>query len=287
MNRALKQYSLFKCLFLCCYCRQYCYFRELCVKNGNMNERGEVRCMAFCFWLVIIFTLLYEPIKGYVDFKRFKVDVRENEGARLKFYKSSIIGLWIPTVFILLLVIFTELTLKDIGLSMPHINVITLGPWVTYAVIAVASFYLLVILYYSIGYQYSDKIRAQLDQAKQKEYANVSFSEVLPVSEKEKKLWNYVSLTAGITEEIIYRGFLIFALAYLFPTLSIWLVILLASLLFGLAHTYQGVTGVTRTTVVGVMFSVLYIGIGSILPLIIFHFLIDYVAKLGESLDNR
>lgn len=90
--------------------------------------------------------------------------------------------------------------------------------------------------------------------------------------------------TPGVTEEIIYRGFLIFAFAFLFPHLSIWLIILLASLLFGLAHTYQGlITGVLRTTIFGMLFSILYIALGSILPLIVFHFLIAYFAKLGEK----
>lgn len=244
--------------------------------------------MELGFWLVIIFALIYEPIVGYSDFKKFKVDVRGNQNARLKFYKSSIIGLWIPTVFILLLVIFTELTLKDIGLSVPKINTDTLGPLVTYSVFAVASLYLIGILYYSIGYQFSDKIRAKLAQAKQKEWDNVSFSEILPVTNREKKIWNYVSLTAGITEEIIYRGFLIFALAYLFSDFSIWVVIFFSSLLFGLAHIYQGfTTGVLRTTVFGVVFSIFYIGIGSILPLIVIHFLIDYVAKLGELKEQK
>ena len=244
--------------------------------------------MEIGFWLVILFALIYEPIIGHFNFKRFKVDVRESQDARLKFYKSTIVGLWIPTVFILLLVAFTELTLKDIGLSLPSIDTTTLGPLVTYSVFAVGFLYLMIILYYSIGYQFSDKIRTKYEEAKQKEYANVGFSEMLPASNKEKKLWSYVSLTAGITEEIIYRGFLIFAVAYLFPNLSIWFVIFSASILFGLAHTYQGfIAGVIRTSVFGLIFSVLYIGIGSILPLIVFHFLIDHVANLGESKDNE
>ncbi|MFB1051957.1 CPBP family intramembrane glutamic endopeptidase [Paraliobacillus sp. JSM ZJ581] len=239
--------------------------------------------MEYGFWLVIIFTLLYEPIIGYFDFKKFKDDVKENQNARLQFYRSSILGLWIPTVFILLLTFFTELTLKDIGLSVPNINTDTLGPFVTYSLFFTAFLYLFNILYYSIGYHFSDKIRINLSRAKQKEWDNVSFSEILPVTNKEKKIWNYVSLTAGITEEIIYRGFLIFAIAYLFPNFSIWLIIIFSSLLFGLAHTYQGfTTGFLSTTVFGLIFSALYIGIGSIFPLIFFHFLIDYVAKLGQ-----
>lgn len=239
--------------------------------------------MEYGLWLVILFALIYEPIFGYRDFQKFKGEVKENERARLKFYKSTIIGLWIPTIFIFLLVTSTQLTVADIGLSLPSINTQPLGPWVTYTVFAVVALYTIGILYYSIGYHVSNNIKSKLSQAKQKEWENVSFSELLPVTNRDKKVWNYVSLTAGVTEEIIYRGFLIFALAFLFPDFSIWLVILLASILFGLAHTYQGfMTGVVRTTIFGIVFSILYIGLGSILPLIVLHFLIDYLAKLGD-----
>ena len=97
--------------------------------------------MEIGFWLVIIFALLYEPIIGYFDFKRFKFDVIENQNARLKYYKSTILGLWIPTIFILMLVISTELTLKDIGLSIPNINTEPLGALVTYSVFAIVLLY--------------------------------------------------------------------------------------------------------------------------------------------------
>lgn len=240
--------------------------------------------MVWGFWLVIIFTLVYEPIIGYYGFQKFKVDVRRNEHARLKYYKNISIGLWVPTVFILLLVVFTDLTLTDIGLSIPSINTDILGSLVTYSVFAIGLLYVCGILYYSIGYHVSDKIRTKLAKAKEKEWGESSLVDIMPVTAREKKVWNYVSLTAGVTEEIIYRGFLLLALTYLFPTLSIWLIIVISSLLFGLAHTYQGfLTGVVRTTIVGVLFSIIYIGIGSILPLIVLHFLIDYMAKLGES----
>ncbi|OIJ16522.1 CAAX protease [Anaerobacillus alkalidiazotrophicus] len=240
--------------------------------------------MEFAFWLVIIFALLYEPIVGYFDFRKFKLDVKTNEKARIKYYINSIIGLWVPTIFILLLVAFTDLTYTNIGLTMPTINTEVFGPVITYSAFGIALLYLFGIFYYLIGYRYSVKIRNKLLQVKEKELGKAEFSEILPTTKKEKKLWNYVSITAGVTEEIIYRGFLIFALAFLFPNFSIWLIILLASLLFGLAHTYQGlITGILRTTVLGIIFSILYIGLGSILPLIVFHFLIDYFAKFGEK----
>ncbi len=235
------------------------------------------------FWILIAFLLLYEPILGYFSFQRFKEKVKIEENIRVKYYVHTIIGLWIPTIFILFLILITDLTLREIGLTIPAINPLILGSAVTYIGLGIAFLYFLLILYYSIGYHFSKKIKSQLTNAKEQQSAKVSFSAILPVTKKEQKLWNYVSFTAGVTEEIIYRGFLLFAIAYLSPNVSIWLVILLSSLLFGLAHTYQGALGVLRTTLIGVLFSILYIGLGSILPLIALHFLIDYAAKLGDT----
>lgn len=240
--------------------------------------------MVIGFWVLLVFLLVYEPIIGYFDFQKFKRKVVIDEGARVRYYVNAIIGLWVPTLFILLLIMFTDLTIGQIGLSIPNINTEVLGPWVTYVGLGLGSLYLLFVLYYILGYHFSEKIKKQLTDKKKKEWENSIISVVLPVTKKEKKLWSYVSLTAGITEEIIYRGFLIYALTYLFPQLSIWIVIGVASLIFGLAHTYQGfLVGVIRTSIAGVLFSILFIGLNSILPLILLHFLLDYIVKLGDE----
>lgn len=236
------------------------------------------------FWIVIMFLLLYEPIVGYFAFQKFKKAVEVNENERIKYYTNTIIGLWVPTVFILLIVGLTDLTLKQIGLTMPKLNTEVLGSWVTYTGLGLGFLYLMLVLYYIVGYMCSDKIKQQLLKKKEEEWEKSEVSPIFPVTKKEKNLWNYVSLTAGITEEIIYRGFLIFAIGFLFPNLSILIVILIASILFGLAHTYQGFAmGVLRTTIFGILFSVLYISLDSIIPLILFHFLLDYIVKLGEE----
>lgn len=233
--------------------------------------------MEIAYWIIILFTFIYEPIIGYYDFRKFQSDVQTKQGARICFYLNTIISLWIPTLIVLLLVAFTDLTFREIGLTFPTINTHTLGPVITFTVFGLALLYVLVILYYLIGYRYRSAIRNQLLQAAEKEADG--FSEIFPTTEKEKRLWNLVSVTAAITEEIIYRGFLIKAFTTLFPHLSIGFILLIASFLFGLAHTYQGLIGVIRTTVVGIFFSLLYLGFGSIVPVILFHFLIDYFAK--------
>ncbi|MDE5052862.1 CPBP family intramembrane metalloprotease (plasmid) [Niallia taxi] len=240
--------------------------------------------MEIFLWIMIVFVLLYEPIYGYYDFQKFKVNVTTNPHAREKYYINSIVGLWAPTLYIILLVLFTELTFNQIGFTLPSINTNAFGPIITYTVFALTGIYILAILYYMIGYHVSINIRTKFTEAKNREKEKSEYLAIMPVSKREKKLWNYVSITAGLTEEIIYRGFLIFAFSYFFPNLSVWFVVIFASLLFGLAHTYQGLlSGVLRTAIVGLIFSVLYMGLNSIIPLILLHFLIDYMAKLGED----
>lgn len=239
--------------------------------------------MEIIFWIFILFTVVYEPIIGYYGFKKFEERVVLFSEARLKYYKNIMLGLWIPTLFIIFVILFSELTFEDVGITLPTINSYILGPIITYTTLAIAAFYFIVLIFYIVSYYLNESFRKKFIESKKKQLNEISFGSLIPVTKKEKKAWTYVSITAGVTEEIIYRGFLIFAIAYLFPSLSIWLVMLAASVLFGLAHTYQGKGDVVRTTIIGYIFSILYIGLGSILPIIVLHFLIDYVAKLGDE----
>ena len=229
--------------------------------------------MEIVIWLFILFLLFYEPVIGYFDFQRFKQKVKTDSNARIKYYNNAIIRLWIPTIIILLLIGLTELSFKEIGLTIPTINTEPLGKWVTYLGLVIGLLYLLFVLYYIIGFHFSDKIKRELSIKKKEEWEQSVIAPLLPVSEKEKKRWNYVSLTAGLTEEVIYRGFTVFALAYLFPNFSIWAIILLSSILFGLAHTYQGfLMGFLRTTIFAILFCIIFMSMGSVIPLIIFSF---------------
>lgn len=239
--------------------------------------------MEILFWIFILFTIVYEPIIGYFGYKKFEKRLEINSHARLNYYKNIMLGLWLPTIFIILLILFTDITFEDVGITLPTINTEILGPIITYTTLAFAAFYFIVLLIYIVSFYVNESFRKKFIESKKKQYNDTSIVALLPVTKSEKKAWTYVSITAGVTEEIIYRGFLVFAVAYLFPGLSIWIVMMIASILFGLAHTYQGAGNVIRTTIIGYLFTILYIGLGSILPIIVLHFLIDYIAKLGDE----
>jgi uncharacterized protein len=100
----------------------------------------------------------------------------------------------------------------------------------------------------------------------------------LPVTARERHWWILVSLSAGVCEEILYRGFVTqYVSGSLGATISLgtvgaWLT---ASLFFGLAHAYQGVSGIVRSGLAGLLLGAIAILSGGLLIPIVLHFLFD------------
>jgi membrane protease YdiL (CAAX protease family) len=60
-----------------------------------------------------------------------------------------------------------------------------------------------------------------------------------------------------------------------------WGVVVVSSILFGLAHAYQGVGGIISTGVMGIVFALVRIVWGSLLPVMVFHAIVDVVAGVA------
>jgi membrane protease YdiL (CAAX protease family) len=99
---------------------------------------------------------------------------------------------------------------------------------------------------------------------------------VLPQSAREATPFFALAVTAGICEEFLYRGFAI--AAFVRVGLPTWLVVVLSSLLFGLAHLYQGRGGFLGTTILGLLFGAARIVFGSLVPVVAWHIAVDVVA---------
>jgi membrane protease YdiL (CAAX protease family) len=110
---------------------------------------------------------------------------------------------------------------------------------------------------------------------------------LLPRSPREELLFAGVAVTAGIAEELIYRGFLLRYLAAGPWGLSAFAALAVSSAVFGLAHAGQGARGVLLTAVVGMAMGGLFLASGSLLPPILLHTLIDLralaVAHLAQG----
>jgi membrane protease YdiL (CAAX protease family) len=97
---------------------------------------------------------------------------------------------------------------------------------------------------------------------------------LLPQTADERRMFVAVAVTAGIAEEIVFRGFL---LVYLTDIVSVplGLAMVLAAAMFGLAHSYQGLVGVLLTGLAGYWLSGLFVLTGSLLLPAVVHALVD------------
>jgi len=96
--------------------------------------------------------------------------------------------------------------------------------------------------------------------------------DLLPHTDREAARFRGLAVTAGVCEEIIFRGYLI---AYLAAFLPVWPAAVLGGVAFGLAHAYQGTPGMVKTGATGVFTGALYVGTGSLLWSMLIHAAID------------
>jgi uncharacterized protein len=98
---------------------------------------------------------------------------------------------------------------------------------------------------------------------------------LLPDGRIEIALWVLLSITAGICEEAVYRGYL--QKQFIALTRSVPVGIILSALAFGLAHSYQGFARASMISVLGAMGGVLAYWCRSVRPGMIAHALQDVV----------
>ncbi len=94
------------------------------------------------------------------------------------------------------------------------------------------------------------------------ESAQKQISQLAPASLAEAALWIALSVSAGICEEFVFRGYL--QQQFTRATGRVWVGVLVSALLFGTAHGYEGIAGMLMITVFGALFSVLAIKRGSL-----------------------
>jgi membrane protease YdiL (CAAX protease family) len=101
------------------------------------------------------------------------------------------------------------------------------------------------------------------------------FDVLVPQTPKERGVWVLVSISAGITEEIAYRGFLTTYFYYLEPSMPLWLALVFSTIAFAGAHLYQGWSNMVGILLMGALFAYLYWATHSLFLSMVSHTLID------------
>ena len=95
---------------------------------------------------------------------------------------------------------------------------------------------------------------------------------LIPHTPGEFRLFTLLSLTAGICEEFLFRGYMVWVLK---AVMGLYPAALLSMVAFGLAHGYQGGKFGFRAFMAGVAMGVLALATRSLLPSMLLHFMID------------
>jgi membrane protease YdiL (CAAX protease family) len=104
----------------------------------------------------------------------------------------------------------------------------------------------------------------------------------LPTKKSELPEYFLLCLSAGVFEEIIYRGYLVTYCQYLFAGL-VWqqeISIILPAFIFSVAHFYQGAKAVLKIFILAIFFGYIFVFSGSLLVVMLLHFLVDAAGGL-------
>jgi len=187
----------------------------------------------------------------------------EASRARVRLWSSAIVLLWTLVVAGIALWIVERRSWTELRLVAPH-------GWRLLGTIGVL---VAVALFYARSVATIRRARRSNRRIKFPEHV----ARRAPHTRVELAWWLALSLSAGICEEFIFRGYLIWVLQ---PALGVWLAAAASLIVFAAAHAYQGAKGVVAVGAVGTLFTLIVFVFGSLVAAIAVHTLVD----AGEGL---
>jgi membrane protease YdiL (CAAX protease family) len=185
--------------------------------------------------------------------------------ARTNAYIWNIASLWGLTVGLIGAWLWAGRPIRDLGLRLPD----TASAWSWTLLIIGAAIGL-------FGQQAFSVLKSPDAQAKVRSHveSQPGLRTVLPATPREVRVFAAVAITAGVCEEVLYRGYLLWYLRSLVPGV---VAIAGAILAFGLAHAYQGMRGIFTTGIAGAIAMAVYLLTGSLFAPMVIHAALDLV----------
>lgn len=180
-------------------------------------------------------------------------------GARARAYLIGILGQWIPVGVVLAFWMSRgrPLTVLGLGLGSP----LGLGIGLALAAAVIVLFR----LQHRALLARPEKLALVLPQV-------TSARPLIPHTPGELRGFKLLSITAGVCEELMYRGYIWW---YLAVWTGPWAAAAISSVLFGAAHLYMDRKAAVRAGIVGAVMAGIVGGCGSLWPAMILHAAID------------
>lgn len=241
------------------------------------RRKCSYRVMPWDFWLVFLFLGVVIPWRGHVRLKKLlalpSVDIKE----KLALYAVTIGFQWLLAGVVGWRALARGLRIADLGLSPVGLIPVVAG---LIGGMAIG------------GLQWLNLRRIGTMEGPAPDLLRKLANRLLPVSFLEYLPYSALSITAGVCEEFLYRGFALAAMSR--SGTPVWLSVVVTSILFGLAHAYQGRAGILSTGLFGVLLALGRLGFGSLVPAMMWHAGLDLAAGaaaprylLRDSSENR
>lgn len=212
----------------------------------------------------MLVAMLIGAARGVKYRTRFLHQLATEPGRRIRFYRTLIVRSWIWTaVAALVAVLSTDLTRAGLGATWPN------GDGLDYLFVGA------LLITMAIG---ALRMRYQLRHGHAVPGRDGTIP-IVPRTPAERRWAVGVALTAGITEEVVFRGLLIAVGTQLYG-LPLAVAVAASLALFVAGHTYQGRRGMVGVAVLGGLFTMVYLTSGSLLLAIVLHVCQDLLALL-------
>jgi len=234
--------------------------------------------MHWDFALILIFFATAVPWLGRRRVRRLMDVPQTTRRDRLTLYVSTIVFQWLATGLILWRTGAHGIRTTDLGLTIPNPAIVSIVSLLLAALVLANQIF-------SLRHMAAHPSESQ-------SIVHHLARKVFPQDSAEKWAFSALVLTVAFCEEVVYRGFAQYIFAE-WPVRSVAAGIVGSAALFSLAHLYQGRRGLLSTFVVGLIFSLVRWGTGSLAPPMLAHFVADLTAgflapsRLGESGDTR
>ncbi len=214
-------------------------------------------------WLVhsLFVLLLLTPWQSIKGIRLLDAAVLRDSGARLEFYRSAIISQWVLSLVAagILWNIDAEFVARLFTTAPTSDSLLVFG----LATLAFMSQSPLIPI-----------VREQMQRSQTIRRTLYPMRNLLPRSPEEKNLWVSVSMTAGICEEILFRGFL-FYYATEIVGLETAGAIALSTAVFAIGHLYQGTTNMIRVAIVGAVLGIVFAATDNLIYCMALHAFLD------------
>lgn len=209
--------------------------------------------------LLVGFIAIGLPLRAWLGMKRLKTASGDLGALRRKLWARAIATQWGLVAIVLIVWVTRHRDLRLLGLDLQP------TPGLLGVLVGLATIVSLVV-------RQRGGITRDPDLQQRVRDRLASVERLMPRGKGEFPLFAVLAITAGICEELLFRGYLLWYGAQLMPWPA---AALLQSLAFGLGHAYQGRRGIVLTGFAGLFFTAVRLVAGSVLPAMLIHALMD------------